>query len=93
MQEFCMAELSIAEYATRLGLSADTVRGRIRAGQILHRADERGRYVVIVSDDDPMQLHVSLRQDADARVLEREMVPSWWACMRFRPFNQSQRRG
>jgi hypothetical protein len=88
-----MAELSIAEYATRLGLSADTVRRRIRAGQILHRADERGRYVVIVSDDDPMRLHVSPRQDADARVLEREMVPSWWACIRSRPFNQSQRRG
>jgi hypothetical protein len=74
LQEPCMTELSIAEYAARLGLSADTVRRRIRADQIPHRADGRGRYVVIMPDEDPMQMHAMPRQDADAHVLEREVL-------------------
>jgi hypothetical protein len=76
MQSTCRsyAWLSLVSPSTRLGLSADTVRRRVRTDQIPHRADERGRYVVIVSDADPMQLHASPRQDADARVLEREML-------------------
>jgi hypothetical protein len=73
MQSTCRSSawLSLVSPSTRLG--SDTVRRRIRTNKF-RIADERGRYVVIVSDDDPIQLHVSPRQDADARVLEREVL-------------------
>jgi len=43
-------ELSIAETAVRLGVSVDTIRRRIRRGELSARQDGRGHYVVVLED-------------------------------------------
>jgi len=69
-----MVELSIAEYAVRLGVSADTVRRRIRAGQIPARTDARGRYVVIIPSEAAEVLHAVPTQDAQDEADATELV-------------------
>jgi hypothetical protein len=73
-QAACMTDLSIAEYAARLGISADTVRRRIRAGQIPARSDARGRYVVTIPDEEAGDLHTAPMQSEDSAALRRELV-------------------
>ncbi len=57
-------ELTLAEAAAALGVSVDTIRRRIRAGDILARRDVAGRYRVV-----PL-----LRQASDD---EREALYAW----------------
>lgn len=45
-----MPSLPLAEAAALLGVSVDTVRRRIRRGELEAAKDERGRYVVEVAD-------------------------------------------
>ncbi len=44
-----MAEMTIAEAAATLGVSPETIRRRVRRGELPSRKDERGRYLVDVA--------------------------------------------
>jgi hypothetical protein len=69
-----MPELGIPEYAAHLGVSADTVRRRIRAGEIPARRDARGRYVVLVPDEEADELQAAPMQRDDVVVVRRELL-------------------
>lgn len=45
-----MPELTMAEAAVALGVHLDTIRRRIRRGELAVRRDERGRNLVMVPD-------------------------------------------
>jgi excisionase family DNA binding protein len=86
-----MAEMTIAEAAAALGLSVDTVRRRIRAGQLESRTDPRGRVVVQVEKPlpgdaeqaapDPRQVELEqelarLREQLSVTLAERDWLRS-----------------
>lgn len=48
-----MAEVTIAQAAATLGVSDDTIRRRIKAGELGAREDERGRKLVTLPDETP----------------------------------------
>lgn len=48
-----MAEVTIAQAAASLGVSDDTIRRRIKAGELDAREDERGRKIVTLPDEPP----------------------------------------
>ena len=48
--ELAVAQLPISEAALQLGVSVDTVRRRIRSGELSAELDSRGRYLVEVPD-------------------------------------------
>jgi excisionase family DNA binding protein len=48
-----MAEVTIAQAAATLGVSDDTIRRRIKAGELDAREDERGRKLVTLPDETP----------------------------------------
>ena len=50
-----MARVGIAEAATRLGLSVDGIRHRVRKGELNARRDNKGVWWVDVPDEVPMQ--------------------------------------
>ncbi|HLC23673.1 MAG TPA: helix-turn-helix domain-containing protein, partial [Dehalococcoidia bacterium] len=43
-----MAELTISEAAVALGVSVDTIRRKIKRGELRARQDNKGRYLVAV---------------------------------------------
>lgn len=74
MQGGCVPELTIPEAAAALGVSVDTIRRRIKAGELPARTDERGRYRVTVEDAPDWMMADAYRADAtgiDAGEAER----------------------
>jgi excisionase family DNA binding protein len=72
-----MPEMTMAEAAETLGISLDTIRRRVRRGELPHRRDERGRNVVNITDEEPVQLPVQLPVHAradDALVHVQELL-------------------
>jgi excisionase family DNA binding protein len=66
-------EMTVAEAAVSLGCSPDTVRRRIRAGQMQARTDEHGRYLVQMPDPEPVP-EAPARQDDEAERLRVELA-------------------
>jgi len=48
-----MADVTIAQAAATLGVSDDTIRRRIKAGELAAREDERGRKMVTLPEEAP----------------------------------------
>lgn len=66
-----MADLSIPEAAAALGVHIETVRRRIRRGELLARRNGRGRYVVSLPDDDTTPAYAAPTQQDDTAQQER----------------------
>lgn len=73
-----MREVSISQAAALLGVSTDTIRRRIRRGELQARQDGRGRLLVLLADGEeahalqPLEeLVAELRRERDR--LEREL--------------------
>jgi excisionase family DNA binding protein len=66
-------ELTIAEAATALGVSVDTVRRRIRRGDLRARRDEHGRYLITLEMDSAETPAAKRARGAEAET-ERELT-------------------
>jgi len=51
-----MAELTISEAAVALGVSVDTIRRKIKRGELRARQDNKGRYMVAVEAPGAMEI-------------------------------------
>jgi len=66
MQDAPMAELTVPEAAAALGVHHETIRRRIRRGELAARKDERGRVLVDVPRTHADATHTPLHTQAEA---------------------------